>query len=71
MPVVEKMAEEYADQVKEAKVNASENRMLCAKLRVLGLPTLLLYKDGVEVNRLVGASIGERELRNAIAGALA
>jgi thiol:disulfide interchange protein len=36
--------------------------MFCAKLRVLGLPTFLFYKGGVEVNRLTGENITESDL---------
>ena len=36
------------------KVNAPENRQVCRELRVLGLPTYVLYRDGAEVERLTG-----------------
>jgi thioredoxin 1 len=35
-------------------VNAPENRQVCRDLRVLGLPTYLLYRNGAEVERLTG-----------------
>ena len=38
MPLVEKLEKKYTGRLKVTKVNAVENRMLCAKLRVLGLP---------------------------------
>ena len=41
MPAVEHLEKEYAGKIKVAKVNAAENRMLCAKLRVIGLPAYL------------------------------
>jgi thioredoxin 1 len=66
MPVVERIEREYAGKLKLAKVNASMNRMLCAKLRVLGLPTFILYNGGVEVRRLAGEQITENELLDAI-----
>ena len=66
MPTVEQLEKEYAGRLKVAKVNATENRMLCAKLRVLGLPAYLLYKDGIEINRLVGEHITEDDLAEAI-----
>ncbi len=53
------------------KLNAAENRMLCAKLRVMGLPTFILYKGGVEIRRLVGDHIAEADLVEAIDAALA
>jgi len=71
MPTVERLEKEYAGKIKVAKVNAAENRMLCAKLRVLGLPTYLFYKDGNELNRLTGGDITESDLIKAINAALA
>ena len=66
MPTVERLEKEYAGRLKVAKVNATENRMLCAKLRVIGLPTYLFYKDGAEVKRLTGETITESDLVEAI-----
>ena len=66
MPVVEELEKDYAGRLKVAKLNAAENRMLCAKLRVLSLPTYLFYKDGIEINRLVGDNITEGDLKEAI-----
>ena len=66
MPTVERLEREYAGKIKVAKVNAAENRMLCARLRVLGLPSYLLYKDGNEVKRLTGDDITESDLVEAI-----
>ena len=71
MPAVEKLEEEYSNKIKVAKLNAAENRMLCAKLRVMGLPSFLFYKDGAEVNRLTGEQITEDDLVAAIKEALA
>ena len=66
MPAVERLEENYAGKLKVTKVNAGQNRMLCAKLRVLSLPTYLFYKDGVEINRLVGEHITKSDLTEAI-----
>ncbi len=71
MPAVEQLEKDYAGRLKVAKVNATQNRMLCAKLRVLGLPTYLFYKNGNEVNRLTGDTITESDLSKAIDAALA
>jgi len=71
MPAVDRLEKEYTGKVKVAKVNAAENRMLCAKLRVLGLPTYLFYKDGTEINRLSGEHITESDLVGAIKAAIA
>jgi thioredoxin 1 len=66
MPAVEKLEKNYEGRLKVIKINASGNRMLCAKLRVMGLPTFLLYKDGVEMSRLAGDHILESDLLKAI-----
>ena len=70
MPAVEQLEKDYAGRLKVTKVNAVQNRMLCAKLRVMGLPTFLLYKDGAEVNRLTGEDISESDIKEAINTAL-
>ena len=66
MPTVEKLEKNYEGRLKVVKLNASGNRMLCAKLRVMGLPTFLFYKNGVEMSRLVGDHITESDLLKAI-----
>ncbi len=66
MPAVGKIEKEFEGRLKVVKVNAAENRMLCAKLRVMGLPSFLLYKGGVEIKRLSGDHITERDLIEAI-----
>ena len=71
MPAVDQLEEEYTGKIKVAKLNAAENRMLCAKLRVMGLPTYLFYKDGVEINRLTGEHLTKNDLVKAIKAAIA
>ena len=66
MPAVEKLEQEYAGKVKVAKVNAEQNRMLCARLRVLGLPSFLFYRNGAEVKRLSGQSLSGKDIKEAI-----
>ncbi len=71
MPAVERLEKEYTGKLKVAKVNATENRMLCARLRVLGLPAYLFYKAGAEINRLAGEQITEADLAEAIKAVIA
>jgi thioredoxin 1 len=67
MPAVEQFEQEYAGKIKVTKLNAAAgNRMLCAKLRVMGLPTFLFYKNGVEVKRLTGEQLTKQEIEEAI-----
>ena len=46
MPEVEALEKEYGDKVPFYKVNIKGNRRLAIREKVLGLPTILLYKDG-------------------------
>jgi thioredoxin 1 len=53
-PIVEQLATEYAGQVAFAKMNTDENMAVPTKLGIRGIPTLILYRDGKEVERMVG-----------------
>lgn len=66
MPSIDRIEKEYEGKIKVTKINATQNRMLCAKLRVLGLPTFLFYKEGKEVNRLTGGTMTEGKIIEAI-----
>jgi thioredoxin 1 len=54
MPAVEKLEEEYGGRFTLVKVNAAENRQIARDLKVIAMPTFVLYRDGVEVERLSG-----------------
>lgn len=62
MPEVDRLEEEFKGKLKIAKVDASQNRMLCVKLRVMGLPTFLAYNKGKEIKRLSGNDITKKDL---------
>ena len=54
-PTFEKLAEKYGDQIEFAKVNVDEVPELANHLAVRSIPTLVLLRDGVVVEQLVGA----------------
>jgi thioredoxin len=54
MPAVEELARELEGQLKVVKVEAPKNRRLCIDLRVMALPTFLVFAAGAEVKRLAG-----------------
>jgi thioredoxin 1 len=54
MPTIAKLEEESAGSVRVVKVNSAENRQVCRDLRVFGLPTYILMRDGDELERLSG-----------------
>ncbi|WP_350343496.1 thioredoxin family protein [Proteinivorax tanatarense] len=49
MPQVTELAEKYGEQIKFGKLNIVENRRLAISQKVLGLPTIILYKGGEKV----------------------
>ena len=53
-PVVEELAGTYAGKIKMGKVNVDDYPQLAAQFRVMNIPTLLLFKGGQEVDRIVG-----------------
>ncbi|QXM05678.1 thioredoxin TrxA [Crassaminicella indica] len=52
MPDIEELAAEYEGRVKFAKLNTMKARRLAISQRVLGLPTIALYKDGEKVDEV-------------------
>jgi len=54
MPAVEALEASHEGRLRLVKVSAPENRSVCRDLRVLGLPTYILFKNGHEIERLNG-----------------
>ena len=54
-PVVDEGATDMADVIAVAKCNVDENEELALKYGVMSIPTLIIFRDGAEVGRLVGA----------------
>jgi thioredoxin 1 len=53
-PTIEELAGEYAGRAVIAKLNTDENEHTPVHYGIMGIPTLVLYKDGREVDRVVG-----------------
>ena len=54
-PILDEIAQEYAGRLTVAKVNIDDNPMTPAEFDVRGIPTMILFKDGKPVERVVGA----------------
>lgn len=53
-PELEAVASECGDKAVVVKINVDEQQQLASQYDVMSIPTLLIIKDGKEVNRLVG-----------------
>lgn len=53
-PIMEELAKDYDGQVKIAKLDIDENNQTASQYQVMSIPSLLLYKDGEVVERIVG-----------------
>lgn len=54
-PIVDEVADELASRVSVVKCNVDENTEIAMEYGVMSIPTLVLFKDGQEVSRTVGA----------------
>ena len=55
-PVLEELQNELGDSAKIVKLNVDENPNIAQQFGISGIPTMLLFKDGRVVDKLVGAS---------------
>jgi thioredoxin 1 len=55
-PTIEKLAGEFAGKVKVGKMNTDENQDTPGGLRISAIPTVLVFQNGKEVDRLVGVN---------------
>ncbi|SFH37720.1 thioredoxin [Desulfotomaculum arcticum] len=53
-PVVEEIAADNEGKLKVAKLNVDESKSVPAQFSVVSIPTLIIFKDGKEVERIVG-----------------
>ncbi|KQL53357.1 thioredoxin [Heyndrickxia shackletonii] len=53
-PVLEEVDAELGDKVKIAKLDVDENQETASKYGVMSIPTLILMKDGQEVDKVIG-----------------
>ncbi len=53
-PVVEELAGKYQGKMKMGKLNVDDHPSVAAQFRIMNIPTLLFFKGGKEVDRIVG-----------------
>ncbi|MFO7888235.1 MAG: thioredoxin domain-containing protein [Eubacteriales bacterium] len=52
MPDVEALSEKYSDKIKFTKLNTTKARRVAISQRVLGLPTILIYRNGEKIEEV-------------------
>jgi thioredoxin 1 len=69
-PIVEELAKEYAGKLKVRKLNTDENPEIAGRYQVMSIPTILFFKNGQPVEKLVGAR-PKRQFKEVIESLLA
>jgi thioredoxin 1 len=54
-PIVDELAGEYGDKLKVLKLNTDENPEIAGKYQVMSIPTIIFFKQGQVVEKLIGA----------------
>jgi len=65
-PIFEKMAQKYGEHIKFVKIKREENKDFAKSLGVSGSPTILFFKDGVEVGSRLSGFMSKPQVRRAI-----
>ncbi|NTU42773.1 MAG: thioredoxin [Nitrospirales bacterium] len=54
-PTVEELAKEYAGKITVGKLNTDENSEVAGRYKIMGIPTIMFFKNGEKVDQVVGA----------------
>jgi thioredoxin 1 len=54
-PTVEELSKEYQGKMKVAKLNTDENPDIASKYKIMGIPTIMFFKNGEMLDHVVGA----------------
>ena len=68
-PIVEEMAKDYQGRLKVCKLNVDEERDISLKYGIRSIPTLILFKEGNPVEKIIGA-LPKPTLKSKIEGLL-
>ena len=64
-PIIKQLLEDFSGRATIAEMNVDENQETAAKLGIQSIPTMAVFKDGIEVKRFVGLQTAQ-ELTKAI-----
>ena len=61
-PTVEELSKEYSGKLKVLKLNTDENSEIASQYKIMGIPTIMFFKDGVKLDQIVGV-VPKRQLK--------
>jgi thioredoxin 1 len=64
-PAIDKLATAYVEKAKVGKLNVDDSQLTAGKMGVTSIPTVIIFKDGAEIDRFVGVQ-SEENLARAI-----
>ena len=64
-PTLEEISQEYAGKVKVGKLNVDENSTIAGEYSIMGIPTLLFFRSGKVVDKVVGV-VAKKALQDRI-----
>ena len=68
-PIINELAKKYHGKIVFGKLNVDENRRVALRYDIMSIPTILIFKDGILVDRIVGAlpkQLLEAKIRRAL-----
>jgi thioredoxin 2 len=68
-PILDQLAHEYRGRARIAKLNTDQNPQISARFGIRSIPTMLIFKKGVQVDRLTGA-LPKQEIERHLLAAL-
>jgi len=54
-PILDEIADDHNDKIRVAKLNIDDNPQITRRFGVMSIPTMIVFKDGEEAARLIGA----------------
>jgi thioredoxin 1 len=69
-PIVDEISKEYAGKLKVLKLNTDENPDIAGKYKIMGIPTLMFFKNGERIDQVVGA-VPKAQLKSKVDALLA
>jgi thioredoxin len=55
-PILDQLATEYAGKIRIAKLNVDDNPVTASRYGIQSIPTMLLFKKGQQVDKIIGAA---------------